>query len=144
MYCSKCGKQVKDNATFCEKCGSQLKNQNMENVNVKIVDDNENNRNKNLTVTSLILGILSLLSAFIVLYYTMESSPLDYVLREVQNKILIFSGASMVTAFLGFFFARSASAKGCTNGLYMAGLVTSCISCIIILILILNHKIFIF
>ena len=69
MYCSKCGKQVKDDATFCEKCGSQLKNQNMENVNVKIVDDNENNRNKNLTVTSLILGILSLLSAFIVLHY---------------------------------------------------------------------------
>ena len=56
MYCSNCGKERKDNASFCYNCGNQFD----ENIEVKKEVKSGNGE------TSLILGIICLVSSFIV------------------------------------------------------------------------------
>ena len=56
MYCSNCGKERKDNASFCYNCGNQFD----ENVEVKKEIKSGNQE------TSLVLGIICLVSSFIV------------------------------------------------------------------------------
>ena len=56
MYCSNCGKERKDNASFCYNCGNQFD----ENIKVKKEVKSGNQE------TSLILGIICLVSSFIV------------------------------------------------------------------------------
>lgn len=56
MYCSNCGKERKDNASFCYNCGNQFD----ENIEVKKEVKSGNGE------TSLVLGIICLVSSFIV------------------------------------------------------------------------------
>lgn len=56
MYCSNCGKERKDNASFCYNCGNQFD----ENIEVKKEIKSGNQE------TSLVLGIICLVSSFIV------------------------------------------------------------------------------
>ena len=56
MYCSNCGKERKDNASFCYNCGNKLEDN-------KTVTNEVKSGNQE---TSLILGIICLVSSFIV------------------------------------------------------------------------------
>lgn len=56
MYCSNCGKERKDNASFCYNCGNKLDD------NKKVTKEVKSGNQE----TSLVLGIICLVSSFIV------------------------------------------------------------------------------
>ena len=57
MYCSKCGKQMDDSATFCSGCGAPLQNQ----INYAVPDINKA-RKPGFGVAALVLGIVGVLA----------------------------------------------------------------------------------
>ena len=62
MFCSNCGKKLKDNANFCDACGTEIiKSQkpNADYVQPIILD--EKPKNDGFAIASLVLGIASLL-----------------------------------------------------------------------------------
>ena len=56
MYCSNCGKERKDNASFCYNCGNKFED------NKRVTNEVKSGNQE----TSLILGIICLVSSFIV------------------------------------------------------------------------------
>ena len=57
VYCSKCGKQMDDSATFCSGCGAPLQNQ----INYAVPDINKA-RKPGFGVAALVLGIVGVLA----------------------------------------------------------------------------------
>ena len=57
VYCSKCGKQMDDSATFCSGCGAPLQNQ----INYAVPDINKV-RKPGFGVVALVLGIVGVLA----------------------------------------------------------------------------------
>lgn len=83
MFCSKCGKQIDDDAKFCEYCGEQVKEEFVSKVtesgnnkeNVKVNDEVSNNQNKiaaekeskKLTALDIIIGLIGIIAPIAIL-----------------------------------------------------------------------------
>lgn len=62
MYCTSCGKEILDEAVICPYCGCAVNNKNISGKSKAPVS---NHTQQNKTQTSLILGIIGIISAWI-------------------------------------------------------------------------------
>ena len=80
MYCDNCGTKLTGNEKYCFNCGKKVNNvsnSNIDNTNMSSVD-NSDNLNTGTKTASIVLGIISLVGIFLVIF-----SPISLILSLV-------------------------------------------------------------
>ena len=80
MYCDNCGTKLTGDENYCFNCGKKVNNVNNSDVgkaNISTVD-NSNNLNTGTKTASIVLGIISLVGIFLVIF-----SPISLILSLV-------------------------------------------------------------
>lgn len=87
MFCIKCGNRVNDNDKFCMKCGNNLQN--------------ENKPKEKTALPSLILGIVSILGAFVANIFIIPISVVGLILGLIAEKKSKFKTAGIILNIIG-------------------------------------------
>lgn len=108
MFCKKCGNKLADNAKFCAKCGTSIENTTPQNINnnisnnlqegTNIQNQNINNNQMNIPqpnhteesdykgIASIIIGIISIISAFFINILVIPIAVIGLILGITDKK----------------------------------------------------------
>lgn len=100
-YCPKCGEENLNNATFCKSCGNQFINN---------VANNEIKKKEGLGVASIVLGIISLVLAFLVNIFIIPLALVGLILGIINKAMkgkkfagIILNALAIILSVIVFF-----------------------------------------
>ena len=132
-YCSNCGKELKEGADICLNCGKLVNNQQKKNKNIE----------KELSIASLVLGIISILWTFIMILgyeQAIETIKVEYYYNETIIYVMfyyigytLFSlTPSIISLVLGLMSIKKEKNAMSTAGIILSGI--TLVACLFILI----------
>ena len=132
-YCSNCGKELKEGADICLNCGKLVNKQQKKNKNIE----------KELSIASLVLGIISILWTFIMILgyeQAIETIKVEYYYNETIIYVMfyyigytLFSlTPSIISLVLGLMSIKKEKNAMSTAGIILSGI--TLVACLFILI----------
>lgn len=99
MFCSKCGKEIEENATFCPYCGGNVKNEdNHDKVLTKKTTEIKTTNNIFIIIALILSSILSL-SPFVYMFSVHNSSTVVTNISSMKSLSFIFDIISLMNRF---------------------------------------------
>ena len=129
MYCDNCGTKLTGDENYCFNCGKKVNNVNNSDVgkaNISTVD-NSNNLNTGTKTASIVLGIISLVGIFLVIF-----SPISLILSLVG--LILSIKANKVTSNVAGIVINAI-------GLFLSLIITSIIVFILYLVVNMGNNI---
>lgn len=104
MYCSKCNNEIKFGEKFCSRCESEISDNGL---NPQNINNNCNNKSKSnwKNITSLVIGIISLITVFIFQIFTMPFSLIGIVFGVLSFKNNKKHKAGLILNIISFVIA---------------------------------------
>lgn len=115
MFCRNCGKNLNSGQMFCGNCGTKIENQNNVNsfgqytqgnynINNQSNLESSNNKKSGLSITSLILGIVSILLSFLLNIFIIPVAILGLILGLIDKKKSRMKITGIILNSLGIVF----------------------------------------
>lgn len=96
MYCTKCGTQLPDNASYCNKCGATLDYNPIKNTTRKKNDKRDNSRHAKTTWVVVIVSLLVALAIVIVVWKDRAKDGWHKASETEQNNLITIDNPSAV------------------------------------------------
>ncbi|MBR0093498.1 MAG: hypothetical protein IJP92_17565 [Lachnospiraceae bacterium] len=138
MICASCNSTINDNSSFCVVCGAPVQpavarySGNMQ-CGMGYAQQNTQNR-RPMAIAGFVLGLISILILFLVFLIAVIAAATFSVSRGLIATVGVLTWLSPVLSILGIVFSALAKPK---QGLALAGMILSCISLLLFLLLLI-------